>query len=50
MRALGADPSKAQKTFGQIDLDNDGDLTVDELVQAVRDYYIGKLDVSVLGG
>jgi hypothetical protein len=27
-----------------------GDLTVDELMQAVRDYHAGKLDVSVLGG
>jgi Ca2+-binding EF-hand superfamily protein len=50
MGALGADASKAQETFSQIDLDDDGDLTVDELVQAVRDYHVGKLDVSVLGG
>jgi Ca2+-binding EF-hand superfamily protein len=47
--ALGADPSKARETFRQIDIDDDGDLTVDELVQAVRDYHAGTLDISVLG-
>jgi Ca2+-binding EF-hand superfamily protein len=50
LRAAGADTSKAQETFRQIDVDDDGDLTVDELMQAVRDYHVGKLDVSVLGG
>jgi Ca2+-binding EF-hand superfamily protein len=50
LKAVGADVSKAQETFRQIDVDDDDDLTVDELMQAVRDYYIGKLDVSVLGG
>ena len=50
LRAVGADTSKAQETFRQIDVDDDGDLTVDELMQAVRDYHAGKLDVSVLGG
>jgi len=50
LKAVGADTSQAQETFRQIDADDDGDLTVDELMQAVRDYYGGKLDVSVLGG
>jgi Ca2+-binding EF-hand superfamily protein len=50
LKAVGADTSKAQETFRQIDVDDDGDLTVDELMQAVRDYHAGKLDVSVLGG
>ena len=49
LKAVGADTSKAQETFRQIDVDDDGDLTVDELMQAVRDYYAGKLNVSVLG-
>jgi Ca2+-binding EF-hand superfamily protein len=49
LRAVGADPSKARETFRRIDVDDDDDLTVDELVQAVRDYHVGKLDVSVLG-
>jgi Ca2+-binding EF-hand superfamily protein len=50
LKAVGADISKAQETFREIDVDDDGDLTVDELMQAARDYYAGKLDVSVLGG
>jgi Ca2+-binding EF-hand superfamily protein len=50
LRAVGADASKAQETFRQIDMDDDGDLTVDELMQAVRDYHTGKLGVSILGG
>ncbi len=50
LKAVGADISTAPETFRQIDVDDDGDLTVDELMQAVRDYYAGKLDVSVLGG
>lgn len=49
LKAVGADTSKARQTFRQLDVDDDGDLTVDELMQAVRDYYVGKLDVSVLG-
>lgn len=49
LRAVGADTSRARETFGQIDGDDDGDLTVDELVQAVRDYHAGTIDVSVLG-
>jgi Ca2+-binding EF-hand superfamily protein len=49
LRALGADTSKAQETFRQIDEDHDGDLTVDELMQATREYHAGELDVSVLG-
>jgi Ca2+-binding EF-hand superfamily protein len=48
LRAIGADTSKVQQTFRQID--GDGDLTVDELMQAVRDYHAGTLAVSVLGG
>jgi Ca2+-binding EF-hand superfamily protein len=49
LRAVGADASKAREAFRRIDDDDDDDLTVDELVQAVRDYHAGKLGVSVLG-
>jgi Ca2+-binding EF-hand superfamily protein len=49
-RAVRADTRKAGEAFRQIDVDHDGDLTVDELVQAVRDYHAGTFDVSVLGG
>jgi Ca2+-binding EF-hand superfamily protein len=50
LRAVGADTSRARETFRLIDDDDDDDLTVDELMQAVRDYHAGTLDVSVLGG
>jgi Ca2+-binding EF-hand superfamily protein len=50
LRAVGADTSKAQEAFRQINADDDEDLTIDELMQAARDYLAGKLDVSVLGG
>jgi Ca2+-binding EF-hand superfamily protein len=49
LRAVGADASKARETFRRIDDDDDDDLTVDELMQAARDYHAGKLEVSVLG-
>jgi Ca2+-binding EF-hand superfamily protein len=50
LTAVGADTSQVKQTFRQIDVDDDGDLTVDELMQAVRDYHAGKLNVSLLGG
>jgi len=50
MKAVGADASKAQEAFRQIDADDDDDLTIDELMQAVRDYHAGRLAVSILGG
>jgi len=49
LRAVGADTARAPETFRQIDGDDDGDLTVDELMGAVRDYHTGTIDVSVLG-
>jgi len=49
LRAVGADASKAPEAFRQIDEDHDGDLTVDELMQAIREYHAGQLDVSLLG-
>jgi Ca2+-binding EF-hand superfamily protein len=49
LRAAGEDASKAREAFRKIDKDHDGDLTVDELMQATREYHAGELDVSVLG-
>jgi Ca2+-binding EF-hand superfamily protein len=49
IRAVGADVSTTDKVFAQIDGDGDGYLSVDELVQAVRDYHAGTLNVSLLG-
>ena len=50
LKAVGAGTSTAQETFRQIDVDDDGDLTFDDLMQSVRDYYAGRLGVSILGG
>jgi len=50
IRAVGADVSSADDIFERIDENSDGYLTVDELVQAVRDYHAGTLNVSLLGG
>lgn len=49
LKAVGADVSTADEAFERIDRDGDGQLTVDELVHAVRDYHAGTLDVSLLG-
>lgn len=49
MRAIGVDEAASKDAFATIDADGDGQLTVDELVQAVRDYHFGTLDVPLLG-
>lgn len=49
LAAIGVDESTAVDTFHQIDENGDGQLTVDELVHAVRDFHAGTLDVSLLG-
>ena len=47
--AIGVEPSAAKASFDAIDANHNGKLTVDELVHAVRDYHLGKLDVPLLG-
>jgi Ca2+-binding EF-hand superfamily protein len=49
MNAIGVEQSAAAEAFGAIDKDGDGQLSVEELVQAVRDYHFGTLDVPLLG-
>jgi Ca2+-binding EF-hand superfamily protein len=46
--AIGVD-ADAHDLFRRLDSDNSGVLSVDELVQAVRDYHEGRLDVPLLG-
>ncbi|GGV17776.1 calcium-binding protein [Streptomyces litmocidini] len=46
INASNIDPAEA---FRQIDTDGDGQLSVDELVQAVRAYHMGDIDVPLLG-
>ncbi|SDJ29594.1 Ca2+-binding protein, EF-hand superfamily [Lentzea albidocapillata subsp. violacea] len=47
--AIGVEPSAVDTAFRAIDVNGNGKLTVDELVHAVRDYHLGKLDVPLLG-
>ncbi|GGL61481.1 hypothetical protein GCM10010129_01310 [Streptomyces fumigatiscleroticus] len=49
LKAVGVDPGRAQELFGQVDADNNGELSTDELLAAVREYHFGRLDVELLG-
>ncbi|MBC6451514.1 EF-hand domain-containing protein [Actinokineospora xionganensis] len=49
MRAVGVDERQADSAFRQIDSNGNGQLTVEELVTAVRDYHQGVNDVPLLG-
>jgi Ca2+-binding EF-hand superfamily protein len=48
--AIGVDKSSADEAFSKIDSDGSGYLTVDELVDAIRAFHLGELDVPLLGG
>jgi hypothetical protein len=48
LNAIGV-PNDPSELFEQLDTNGSGTLTTDELVQAVRDYHEGKLDVPLLG-
>lgn len=47
--ALEVDSIDPADAFRQIHVDGDGELSVDELVQAVRAYHLGEIDVPLLG-
>ncbi|MGW6446708.1 EF-hand domain-containing protein [Lentzea sp. NPDC055074] len=47
--AVGLSEADSDAAFDRIDLDGDGNLTVDELVIAVREYHYGRLDIALLG-
>ncbi|MDI1464655.1 EF-hand domain-containing protein [Catellatospora sp. KI3] len=49
VEAIGVTKPHAEEAFDQIDADHDGQLSIDELAQAVRDYHAGLLDVPLLG-
>ena len=47
--AIGLDQSAADEAFRQLDADGSGQLSVTELVDAVRDYHLGRNDIPLLG-
>ncbi|MGW7527300.1 EF-hand domain-containing protein [Streptomyces sp. NPDC054783] len=48
IKAIGAEESTADAAFSAIDVNKDGRLSVDELVQAVHKYHAGELDIALL--
>ena len=49
MQGVGVDESQARIAFDQVDANGNGELSVDELLGAVRDFHYGRLDVELLG-
>ena len=50
LNAIGVDRASAEQAFQVLDVNRDGQLDTDELVNAVREYHEGRLDVPLLGG
>ncbi|MFD6811708.1 EF-hand domain-containing protein [Streptomyces anthocyanicus] len=46
---MGVSDVEPAQAFRQIDADGDGQLSVEELVQAVRAFHLGEIDVPLLG-
>jgi Ca2+-binding EF-hand superfamily protein len=46
--AIGVDRSQAARTFDQIDTNGNGELSVDEVLQACVDFHLGKSDFDIL--
>jgi Ca2+-binding EF-hand superfamily protein len=49
LKALGMDEGQAAEAFQRVDKNGNGELSVDELLAAVRDYHFGVSDVELLG-
>jgi Ca2+-binding EF-hand superfamily protein len=49
LRGIGVSGSKARIAFQQIDANADGQLSEEELLDAVREFHYGRLDVPLLG-
>jgi hypothetical protein len=47
--AIGLEGEVADRAFRDLDTDGSGKLSVDELVDAVRDYHLGRNDIPLLG-
>ncbi|GAA2796708.1 EF-hand domain-containing protein [Saccharopolyspora taberi] len=46
---VGVSPDEAAEAFQKVDTNGNGQLSVDELLGAVRDYHFGRLEVELLG-
>ena len=49
MKAVGVSDADADTAFKMIDKNRNGQLTVEEIIIAVRDYHAGKHDIPLLG-
>ena len=49
LMAIGVNSVDADDAFRKLDVNGNGELSVDELVNAVRDFHFGKIDVPLLG-
>jgi Ca2+-binding EF-hand superfamily protein len=49
LTAVGVPSDAAADAFSKVDADGDGELSLDELLGAVREYHFGRLEVELLG-
>lgn len=47
--AIGLSGAEAERAFAEMDTDGSGKLSTTELVNAVRDYHLGRNDIPLLG-
>ncbi|MBZ4020224.1 EF-hand domain-containing protein [Streptomyces purpurogeneiscleroticus] len=48
IKVAGGDESKAEEAFRRLDTNNNGQLSVEELINAVHKFHSGELDVSLI--
>ncbi|WP_433869045.1 EF-hand domain-containing protein [Saccharopolyspora sp. CA-218241] len=47
--AVGVDSAQAADAFRQVDTNGNGELSIEELLEAVRNFHFGRLEVELLG-